>query len=39
MIQIILEVLIIGLLTTLAGIILMIVNDVVDQNHAPKDNQ
>ena len=39
MIEVILEVLIIGLLTMLAGIILMVVNDIVNNAHSTKDNQ
>jgi hypothetical protein len=39
MIEVILEVLIIGLLTMLAGIILMVVNDILKYGHSTNDNQ
>ena len=39
MIEVILEVLIIGLLTMLAGIILMVVNDILKCGHSTNDNQ
>lgn len=39
MIEVILEVLIIGLLTMLAGIILMVVNDIFNDGHSTNDNQ
>jgi hypothetical protein len=39
MIEVILEVLIIGLLTMLAGIILMVVNDIINSGHSTNDNQ
>lgn len=38
MIEVILEVLIIGLLTMLAGIILIVVNDIVGNSHSTNDN-
>ena len=39
MIEVILEVLIIGLLTLLAGIILMVVNDIVNIGRSTNHNQ
>jgi hypothetical protein len=39
MIEVILEVIIIGLLTMLAGIILMVVNDILDTGRSTKDNR
>jgi hypothetical protein len=39
MIEVILEVLIIGLLTMLAGIILMVVNDILNDGHSTNDNR
>ena len=39
MIEVILEVLIIGLLTMLAGIILMVVNDILNNGRSTNDNQ
>jgi hypothetical protein len=39
MIEVILEVIIIGLLTMLAGIILMVVNDIFNNGHSANDNR
>ena len=39
MVQAIIQVLIVGLLTGLAGIIWMIVRDIVQDNHSSNDNQ